>query len=138
MKRTFLFASFVLTLTSGVYAANAAGDGNEFWPQWRGPLATGVAPLADPPLKWDETNHVKWKVKVPGSGDSTPVVWGDRLFLLTAIPTGKKGGAKASEAAAPNAGGGEGGSGEGRGGGRRGAQSRADVYQVGTLGVDRK
>jgi outer membrane protein assembly factor BamB len=138
MKRTFLFASFVLTLTSGVYAANAAGDGNEFWPQWRGPLATGVAPLADPPLKWDETNHVKWKVKVPGSGDSTPVVWGDRLFLLTAIPTGKKGGGKPSETAAPNAGGGEGSSGEGQRRGRMGSGSVDEVYQFATLCVDRK
>ena len=68
----------------------AAVDPGQCWPQWRGPLGTGVAPLADPPLTWSETNHVKWKTPIPGEGDSTPIVWGDRVFLLTAIPTGKK------------------------------------------------
>jgi len=68
--------------------ANGSPEAAKFWPQWRGPLATGVAPLADPPETWSETNHVKWKIKVPGSGSSTPVIWGDRAFLLTAIATG--------------------------------------------------
>jgi outer membrane protein assembly factor BamB len=65
-------------------------DAQQFWPQWRGPLGTGAAPLADPPLTWSDTNHVKWKVKIPGSGNSTPIIWGDRVFILTAIATGRK------------------------------------------------
>ncbi|HWI58422.1 MAG TPA: PQQ-binding-like beta-propeller repeat protein, partial [Bacillota bacterium] len=73
-----------------------------FWPQWRGPLGSGVAPLADPPVTWSETNHLKWKAKVPGSGTSTPVIWGDRVFLLSAIPTGKKAEVKAPQVAASN------------------------------------
>src|SRR5256885_14006708 len=84
---------FVLTsffLSSFANAAITPGAAEQFWPQWRGPLATGVAPLADPPVSWSETEHVKWKVNVPGSGDSTPIIWADRVFLLTAIPTGKK------------------------------------------------
>jgi len=64
--------------------------GAEFWPQWRGPLGTGAAPAADPPVTWNETNHVRWKTRLPGSGSATPIVWGDRVFILTAIPTGKK------------------------------------------------
>ena len=60
----------------------------QYWPQWRGPLATGEAPRAEPPLTWSETNNIKWKTGIPGEGDSTPIVWGDRVFLLTAIPTG--------------------------------------------------
>lgn len=68
-------------------AAAVAEDAASQWPQWRGPLGTGVAPLADPPLRWDEETHLKWKVKIPGSGSSTPIVWGDQIFILTAIPT---------------------------------------------------
>jgi len=63
------------------------------WGQWRGPLATGVAPKADPPIEWSETKNVRWKVEVPGRGSGTPVVWGDRVFLLTAIPSGRTGAA---------------------------------------------
>ena len=88
MKPCFLFLFLVGGL--GLRAGNVASEPKNFWPQWRGPLATGVAPLADPPVSWSETNHVKWKVKVPGSGSSTPIVWGDRVFIATAIPTGKK------------------------------------------------
>jgi outer membrane protein assembly factor BamB len=59
-----------------------------FWPQWRGPLCTGEAPGADPPVTWSETTNVKWKTMIPGEGDSTPIVWGSRVFLLAALPTG--------------------------------------------------
>ena len=47
-----------------------------------------MGPLAEPPLTWSESSHVKWKVKIPGAGAATPVVWGERVFVLTAIPTG--------------------------------------------------
>ena len=60
------------------------------WPAWRGPLATGVAPQADPPVEFSESKNLKWKVKLPGSGTSTPIVWEQKVFILTAIPTGKK------------------------------------------------
>ena len=59
-----------------------------YWAQWRGPLATGVAPKADPPAEWSESRNVRWKIEIPGRGSGTPVVWGDRLFVLTAVPTG--------------------------------------------------
>jgi outer membrane protein assembly factor BamB len=58
------------------------------WPHWRGPLATGAAPNADPPTIWDEKTNVRWKVAVPGRGSSTPVIWGDRVFVCTAVDTG--------------------------------------------------
>src|SRR5205814_1090224 len=38
------------------------------WPQWRGPLANGVAPRANPPLHWSETNNIRWKMPLPGKG----------------------------------------------------------------------
>jgi outer membrane protein assembly factor BamB len=61
---------------------------DRFWPQWRGPLASGASPTAKPPTEWSETRNVKWKVEVPGRGAATPVIWGERLYLLTAIPVG--------------------------------------------------
>lgn len=58
------------------------------WPQWRGPLATGEAPDGNPPTRWSETENVRWKVAIPGSGASTPIVWGDTIYLQTAVPIG--------------------------------------------------
>jgi outer membrane protein assembly factor BamB len=68
----------------------AATPGEDFWPQWRGPLANGVGPHAEPPLTWSETNNIKWKAPVPGEGDSTPIVWGDRVFVLSAVPVASR------------------------------------------------
>jgi len=61
------------------------------WPQWRGPLGTGTSPRADPPARWDGKTgeNVRWKVPVPGRGHSAPIIWGDRVFLSTAIPFGE-------------------------------------------------
>jgi len=56
------------------------------WGQWRGPLGTGEAPQGNPPTQWSETKNVQWKVKIPGDGTSTPVIWGDKVFVLTAGP----------------------------------------------------
>ena len=50
-----------------------AGPAIGNWPQWRGPLASGLAPLADPPTAWAEDKNVRWKVKLPGQGTSTPI-----------------------------------------------------------------
>jgi outer membrane protein assembly factor BamB len=64
---------------------------NQNWPQWRGPQGTGAAaPSANPPTVWSEEKNIKWKVAIPGSGSATPVIWGDKIFVQTAIPTGKK------------------------------------------------
>jgi outer membrane protein assembly factor BamB len=65
------------------------GSAESFWPQWRGPLGTGVAPRAEPPLEWSEEKNVRWKVALPGLGHSTPIVWGERIFLTTAVPYGE-------------------------------------------------
>ena len=65
-----------------------ANPTTHYWPQWRGPLSTGVAPDADPPLEWSEIKNVRWKVALPGKGHSTPIVWGNRVFLTTAVPDG--------------------------------------------------
>lgn len=69
----------------------AADDRDKFWPQWRGPHATGVSRHANPPTEWSETKNIKWKVEIPGRGSSSPVVWGDRIYLQTAVPVGVPG-----------------------------------------------
>jgi outer membrane protein assembly factor BamB len=61
---------------------------SRYWPQWRGPEANGVARHANPPVTWSETNNVRWKIALPGKGHSSPVVWGDRVFLTAAVPVG--------------------------------------------------
>jgi outer membrane protein assembly factor BamB len=63
-------------------------DAEKYWAQWRGPLATGVSKSANPPVEWSETKNVRWKVEVPGRGSASPVVWGDRIFVLSAVPVG--------------------------------------------------
>lgn len=60
------------------------------WPQWRGPLGTGVSPLGKPPLEWSGTKNIKWKTALPGKGHSTPIVWKDRIFITAAVPAGNK------------------------------------------------
>jgi len=80
----------------------------ESWPHWRGSSHTGVA-TGEPPVAWSDTSNVKWKVEIPGRGYSTPVAWGDRIFLTTAIPAGKKpAAAPAAEAGGRGPGGGSG------------------------------
>lgn len=63
----------------------SAADSVQQWPQWRGPLATGEAPHADPPTSWSETNNVRWKTRIPGSGESSPVVWENQVFVTSAV-----------------------------------------------------
>jgi outer membrane protein assembly factor BamB len=77
-----------LFCAASISAQAAAADEN--WGQWRGPLKTGAAPKADPPVKWGATEGVKWKVRIPGRGTGSPIVWGDQVFIQTAVPTGKK------------------------------------------------
>ena len=67
---------------------------------------TGVAPHARPPVEWSETKNVRWKVAIPGKGSATPVVWGDRLYVLTAVPGEKRAPAVAAPPAEPPAAGG--------------------------------
>ena len=81
--------SLALACGSAALAQSQSGAAG-FWPEWRGPLGTGVAPHGDPPVSWDESTNVRWKVETPGLGSATPVIWGDRLFLLTAVPVGQE------------------------------------------------
>lgn len=70
-----------------IVSAARAEDVANHWHQWRGPESTGTALTGDPPIEWDEETNIKWKVEVPGSGSLTPIVWGNQVFILTAIKT---------------------------------------------------
>ena len=95
MRRiTAFFALTGVLAITGVSALSPPDDDDKYWPQWRGPLASGVAPEGDPPLEWAADKNIKWKVEIPGKGSATPVVWGDRIFVLTAVPTDKRAPAK--------------------------------------------
>lgn len=85
------FSSLVMACLLSMAAAAERGpaEAQQDWPQWRGPLGTGVAPTAQPPVEWSETKNIRWKTAVPGKGHSTPIVWGERIFLTTAIPYGE-------------------------------------------------
>lgn len=61
----------------------------ENWAQWRGPNGNGVVPSAKPPTHWSEKNNIRWKVPIDGEGASTPIIWKDKIFLLSVIDTGK-------------------------------------------------
>lgn len=70
-------------------AASGAEEGRENWPQFRGPAASGVSESGKPPAEWDVAGgrNVLWKTPIPGLAHSSPVVWGDRVFVTTAIPS---------------------------------------------------
>src|SRR5882724_5095493 len=147
------FAKVLFTLvalsTFGVHVA-AASAANDNWPQWRGPTQNGVAPSANPPITWSETNNIKWKVAIPGAGSATPIIWENQVLIQTAIPTGKKAEAKATDTTEPKpdaglpSGGppdrGPGGPGRGPGGGRRGmgGEKPTEAQQFVIMALDRQ
>lgn len=67
----------------GVLMAVGATAGAQEWPGWRGPRGDGTSGEADFPVRWSATEGVRWKVAIPGLGYSSPVVWGDRVFVTT-------------------------------------------------------
>lgn len=103
MKRIAIAAAtlFILAVLAG--ARDSSPEAKRFWPQWRGPNMTGAAAHGNPPVKWSEDKNVRWKTEVPGKGSATPIIWGDSIFVLTAIPTGKKAEPKEEEEPAPEA-----------------------------------
>src|SRR6266568_4090801 len=55
------------------------------WPAWRGPQGTGVSVEKDLPLYWSTNENVRWRAPLPERGNSTPVIWGNRVFITQAI-----------------------------------------------------
>jgi outer membrane protein assembly factor BamB len=97
MKRLALVALIVSGLLDTVRTAEEAvrmlevsGEGAKYWPRWRGPSGQGVVLGKAYPDRWSSTSGVKWSTPVPGEGNSSPIVWGDRLFLTTAYDEGAR------------------------------------------------
>jgi outer membrane protein assembly factor BamB len=85
MTRTLLAScGLVVLLTVATIGRGVATPPSGDWPQWRGPNAAGIGEGAFPD-RWSPTEHIAWKTEIPGKGHSSPVVWGDRGFLTTAI-----------------------------------------------------
>jgi len=87
---TALISAFILTST----LLAQTSDTDRYWAQWRGPRHSGVSHTANPPLEWSEDRNIRWKVQIPGRGFASPVVWGDRVFVVTAVPMGLAGDAQ--------------------------------------------
>jgi outer membrane protein assembly factor BamB len=83
----FVFLLRLSVVAGQIGSANCAVPPDS-WPQWRGPSANGVAPRANPPVHWSETNNVRWKIALPGKGHSSPIVFGDSVYVLSAVPIG--------------------------------------------------
>lgn len=90
MKLSLRLPLIVIACACAAPVVGAAENSN--WPTWRGPSGQGIAPGATPPTQWSDTKNVKWKTRIPGLGYSTPVVWQDKIFLLTAVEVDGAGG----------------------------------------------
>jgi outer membrane protein assembly factor BamB len=66
------------------------GEAGQYWTRWRGPSGQGLASTDGYPDSWSATSGVIWKVPVPGQGNSSPIVWADRIFLTTAYDGGRR------------------------------------------------
>lgn len=87
MKR-FFFISLAILFCLLTCAATFGDNNPAHWPEWRGPSLNGIA-RTDAPITFDDTKNIKWKTEIQGRGFSTPIIWGDKMFLTTAIPVGK-------------------------------------------------
>jgi outer membrane protein assembly factor BamB len=84
MKTRFPLVPLSLLVTvAAAFAADPVPTAN--WPQWRGPQSQGIAAGKNLPSQWSATSNIAWKTPIPGRGHSSPIIWGDRVFLTTAI-----------------------------------------------------
>jgi outer membrane protein assembly factor BamB len=87
MRGIFGIAAILIFLSNYALAQEKLTEYEMNWHQWRGPFATGVVPAGDPPMEWNESMNVKWKVEIPGRGHATPIIWDDQIILLSAVQT---------------------------------------------------
>jgi len=99
MRRSFVWLPSALIICLLIFSAfrspvtNAAAGSN--WAQWRGPESLGISPEKNLPTEWSENKNIRWKTPIGGRGLSSPIVWGNRIFLTTAIEGPVVPGAKA-------------------------------------------
>ncbi len=80
------FKLLILTILLAGAGSFSAKLQAQNWPCWRGPNGDGTSAETNLPTEWDSVKNVVWKTEVPGRGYSSPVIWEDKLFILTAIP----------------------------------------------------
>ena len=85
MKRIAILTICIFALAAVAIIASQPEGFEKNWHHWRGPHATGAAIDANPPTTWSETENVRWKVAIPGMGHAAPIIWGDKIFIQTAI-----------------------------------------------------
>src|SRR5688500_18867964 len=97
MVRRLVWAFFLTCALLAVVRAAAeprmievTGEAAKYWSRWRGPSGQGVVPAGKYANWWSPKDNVKWRVTVPGRGNSSPIVWGDRIFLTTAYDEGAR------------------------------------------------
>lgn len=88
MRIHLLSALLVFAFASSVVFADA--DTTDNWPQFRGPAGNGHSKATGLPVTWSESENVKWKTPIHGRGWSSPVIWGEQIWMGTATPDGKK------------------------------------------------
>jgi outer membrane protein assembly factor BamB len=89
LKRNANLGMIVLAAAlTEVLSAPGASTAETNWPQFRGPNAQGIATNANLPEHWSTTENVVWKAEIRGRGWSSPIVWGDRVFVTTAVNSG--------------------------------------------------
>jgi outer membrane protein assembly factor BamB len=84
MKTLIFSAAGVCALSMAL----SCGGNPASWPQWRGPASQGISQELNLPIEWSETKNVLWKTPITGQGFSQPIIWGNRVFLTTAIEGG--------------------------------------------------
>ncbi len=132
-ERIILSLCIVMMLAAGVGAYGESGE--DYWPTWRGPKMQGISAKGNPPLKWSESENIKWKIKLAGDeSNSSPIVWKDRIFFQVAIKTDVEGKAEVAAAETPPAGGGRRG---GRGRGHFGMSAPKHIYKFDLVCADR-
>ena len=132
MKRiaTVIVCFWVISVC--LWAVSSPEEAQKYWPAWRGPDATGVAPLGNPPIEWSENQNVRWKIEIPGKGHASPVVWGNTIFVTTAIPTEVRVEPQMTEDVQPQERRG------GRRGGGRGGEQPTQIHKFDLLAIDRR
>ena len=83
--RTSIALGWFLTATLLVGGLILASSADTNWPAFRGADGSGVSSEDQLPTEWSETANVAWKTEIPGRSHSSPIIWGDRLFVTTAI-----------------------------------------------------
>jgi outer membrane protein assembly factor BamB len=93
-------AAFVLAGLAALFPATVDAQSPAGWPQWRGPLGNGISPDGDPPIRWSERENIRFKVPIDGDGLASPIVWGERIFVLSALAVSGSSSADSEPAAA--------------------------------------